>query len=184
RSAAVRRQPSSPSAAASSAPAEPTVSPADVSVHVENGSGATGRAGDIAAALTGKGFGSGTSASNAPQQTATTVLRYPAGDKAKAQTVASALGIPAAHVSEDAAVSRVTLVIGTDWTSGTSYPGGSAKPAPVSTHQALSDSHAETADQSNTCAPVSTFNTVELNGVPMTPSQAYARATNVPDSAP
>ncbi|MEY9870987.1 LCP family protein required for cell wall assembly [Streptacidiphilus sp. MAP12-33] len=174
-----------PSAAPSTAaPAQPGVPAADVSVHVENGSGVTGRAGELAAALTRKGFGSGTSASNAPTQTATTTLRYPAGDQAKAQTVASALGIPAAHLSESSAVSRVTLVIGSDWTSGVTYPGGGGKPAPVSTHAALSDSHAETADQGNTCAPVSTFRTVELNGVSMTPSQAYARATDVPDSAP
>jgi hypothetical protein len=153
-------------------------------VHVENGSGSTGRAGEIARTLIGKGFSGGTSATNAPVRTATTTLRYPAADKAQADTVAAALGIPAAHLSEDSAVSRPTLVIGSDWTAGATYPGGTAKPAPVSTHAALSDSHAQTADQSGACAPVSTYRTVELGGVPMTPSQAYARATNVPDSAP
>jgi LCP family protein required for cell wall assembly len=174
----------SASPTSASATAAPAVPAADVSVHVENGSGATGRAGEVAQALIAKGFSGNTTATNAPATTSTTKLRYPSGDKAKAQTVAAALGIPTARLSEDSAVSRVTLVIGTDWTTGTTYPGGSTKPAPVSTHVALSDSHAETADQTGACAPVSTFRTVELGGVALTPSQAYARATDVPDSAP
>ncbi|MFF3918695.1 LytR family transcriptional regulator, partial [Streptomyces sp. NPDC001852] len=42
--------------------------------------------------------------------------------------------------------------------------------------------HASTADQAKTCAKVSPYRTVNLNGVPMTPAQAYAAARSTPDS--
>jgi hypothetical protein len=42
--------------------------------------------------------------------------------------------------------------------------------------------HASTADQAKTCAKVSPYKTVSLNGVAMTPSQAYAAARGKPDS--
>jgi hypothetical protein len=47
----------------------------------------------------------------------------------------------------------------------------------------LDGGHARTADQAKDCAQVSHARTVELNGVPMTPSEAYRRATAMPDSA-
>ncbi|MFC9931264.1 LytR family transcriptional regulator, partial [Streptomyces sp. NPDC127190] len=50
------------------------------------------------------------------------------------------------------------------------------------TKAAVSNAHASTADQAKTCAKVSPYRTVELNGVPMTPAQAYAAATKIPDS--
>jgi LCP family protein required for cell wall assembly len=176
---------SSPSAgAAPFASSTPTVALASIDVRVENASGDKGRATELADALMGRGFGSGITAVTAPTTTATTQLRYPAGDQAKAAVVAAALGLPASHLKQDSAVSGVTLVIGSDWPSDALYPGGTGKPAPADTQAALSDSHAQTASDGSSCAPVSTYQTVELNGVPMTPIQAYAEAKNVPDSAP
>jgi hypothetical protein len=47
----------------------------------------------------------------------------------------------------------------------------------------LDGGHARTADQAKDCAQVSHARTVELHGVPMSPSEAYRRASGVPDSA-
>ncbi|MEZ0064076.1 LCP family protein required for cell wall assembly [Streptacidiphilus sp. MAP12-20] len=178
--------PASPSAGASTgaSTSAASVSAAQIDVRVENASGTTGRATELADALTAKGFGSGTTAVTSPSTIATTELRYGAGEKAQAETVAAALGLPATHLSESGASSGVTLVIGSDWTSGTTFPGGGSKPAPVDTQQALADAHSRTAADTSGCAPVSQYQTVEINGVPMTPSEAYAKATDVPDSAP
>jgi LCP family protein required for cell wall assembly len=188
----------STSASASVAPAAASASPspsatgsgsdavaaAQIDVHVENASGTRGRATQLADALTSRGFGSGTTAVTSPTTTPTTQLRYAPGDQAAARAVATALGLPDSALSSSSAGSGVTLVIGADWPSGTSFAGGSGKPGPADTQQALNGASARTADQSNGCAQVSQEQTVELNGVPMSPSQAYAAAKNVPDSAP
>lgn len=76
--------------------------------------------------------------------------------------------------------SGIVLVIGSDWPSGTSY--GSA--APADTHAAVADAHAQTADKAKNCAEVSPYKTVQINGVAMTPTQAYAAAAGKRDSAP
>ncbi|MGW8064548.1 LCP family protein [Streptomyces ziwulingensis] len=83
----------------------------------------TGRAGAVARALVEKGFGKAAkdpSASSAEERTA---VRYPsAGTAGDALRVAEALGIPASAVRESADVSGITLAVGADWRSGTSYP--------------------------------------------------------------
>ncbi|MEU8976515.1 LytR C-terminal domain-containing protein, partial [Streptomyces monashensis] len=140
-----------------------------------------GRASDIATALTDQGFSSATTTANAPSPAATTTLTYGSGQKGQAQTVAKALGLPSANLKQGTGTG-LTLVIGSDWPSGTAFPGGSSSPAPADTHAAVSNAHASTADQSKTCAQVSQYRTVSLNGVSMTPAQAYAAARDVPDS--
>ena len=188
----------SSSAAPAAASASPTPSPSpsttgsgsdavaagQIDVRVENASGTTGRASELADALTAKGFGSGTTAATSPSTEATTQLRYAPGDLAAAHAVATALGLPDSALSASSSASGVTLVIGADWPSGTTFPGSSGKPSPADTQQALNGAGARTANDTTGCAPVSSYQTVELGGVPMTPSQAYAAATNVPDSAP
>jgi LCP family protein required for cell wall assembly len=183
-----------PSAAPSTAPspaAPPaSVTPSQVTVRVDNGSGRTGRAATIAAYLTARGFARA-GYSGAPT-TATTVLRYGPGQQAQARAVATALHLPDSLLQQ-AGTAGVVLVIGQDWQAGIAYPASAAvpapatpapgTPAPVST-SALQEAHAQTADQSGTCAPVSTQVTVDLNGVPMTPSRAFAVSTDVPVSAP
>ncbi|XUL86475.1 LCP family protein [Streptomyces galilaeus] len=166
-----------------SATAPDTVPAAEVAVKVENGTTIGGRASVIADALIAKGFSPGTSTGNAPEQAATTRLTYGPGEKAEAQTVASALGLSASHLSQSSA-SGLTLVIGADWPTGTTLSGGSSSAAaPADTHAAVSNANASTADQSKTCAKVSPYKTVSLNGVPMTPAQAYAAASGKKDSA-
>ncbi|WP_445281545.1 LCP family protein [Streptomyces sp. DSM 118148] len=155
----------------------------DIAVTVQNGTAITGRASAVADALTGQGFGTGTTRGNAPSPAATTTLTYGAGQKADARTVAEALGLPASHLKQGAGAG-LTLVVGADWPSGATWPGGSspASSAPADTGAAVSDAHAQTADQARTCAKVSPYKTVSLNGVPMTPAQAYAAARGRPDS--
>ncbi|MGW0421891.1 LCP family protein [Streptomyces sp. NPDC003015] len=167
---------------AASATATATAVPAsEIAVTVENGTEITGRASDIANALTGQGFSSATTTANAPSTATTTTLTYGTGQKAEAQTAAKALGLPTSHVKEGTGIG-LTLVIGGDWTSGSTFPGGSSSPAPTDTKAAVSNAHAQTADEAKKCAEVSPYKTVSLNGVPMTPAQAYAEATDKKDS--
>jgi len=169
----------SEAAAATKKPSASSVPAAQIAVTVENGTPVTGRASQIATALTDQGFSSGTTTANAPSAASTTTLTYGSGQKGEAQTVAKALGLPSGHLKQGSGT-RLTLVIGADWSSGTSFPGGAS--APADTKFAVSDAHASTADQAKTCAKVSPYKTVELNGVSMTPSQAYAQARSKPDS--
>ncbi|MER7931422.1 MULTISPECIES: LCP family protein [unclassified Streptomyces] len=153
-----------------------TVPAAQIAVTVENGTDITGRASAIASSLISQGFSSGTTTANAPNSASTTTVNYGSGDKAEAQTVAKALDVPSSHVKQGSGTG-VTLVIGGDWTTGTSYPAKSGD-----TKAAVSNANASTADDSKTCAKVSPYKTVSLNGVPMTPAQAYAAAKGKPDS--
>ncbi|MGW4914588.1 LCP family protein [Streptomyces sp. NPDC004270] len=166
---------------AAAATAEPkattsTVPAAQIAVTVENGTGITGRASAIATSLISQGFSSGTTTANAPSSATTTTVTYGSGDKAEAQTVAKALDVPSSHIKQGTGTG-VTLVIGSDWTTGTSYPASSGD-----TKAAVSNANASTADDSKTCAKVSPYKTVSLNGVAMTPAQAYAAASGKPDS--
>ncbi|WP_460071197.1 LCP family protein [Streptomyces sp. YKOK-I1] len=172
--------------AAASATAKATatasaVPASEVAVTVENGTTITGRASAVAGALTDAGFSSGTTTANAPSPAATTTLTYGTGQKGAARTAAKTLGLPSSHLKQGSATG-LTLVIGSDWPSGTTYPGGTSSPAPADTKAAVSNAHAQTADEAKTCAEVSRFRTVALNGVPMTPTQAYAAARDKPDS--
>ncbi|MFE7855712.1 LCP family protein [Streptomyces sp. NPDC057403] len=171
----------SAAASATAKATAPAVPASQIAVTVENGTAVTGRASDIASALTDQGFSSGTTTANAPSPATTTTLTYGTGQKAEAQTVAKALGLSSSHLTQGTGTG-LTLVIGSDWPSGTSFPGGSSSPAPADTKAAVGGAHASIADQAKTCAKVSPYKTVSLNGVPMTPSQAYAAARNKPDS--
>ncbi|MET9087013.1 LCP family protein [Streptomyces sp. NPDC004237] len=168
------------SAASAAASAKPTptatVPAAQIAVTVENGTDITGRASAIANSLISQGFSTGTTTANAPTSATTTTVTYGSGDKAQAQTVAKALDVPSSHIKAGSGTG-VILVIGSDWTSGTTYPASSGD-----TKAAVSNANASTADDSKTCAKVSPYKTVSLNGIAMTPSQAYAAATNKADS--
>jgi LCP family protein required for cell wall assembly len=168
----------STAASATAKATAPAVPASQIAVTVENGTAVTGRASAIATALTDQGFGSGTTTANAPSPATTTALTYGTGQKAQATTVAKALGLPTSHLRQGTGTG-LTLVIGSDWTSGTSYPGGTSS---ADTKTAVGGAHASTADQAKTCAKVSPYKTVSLNGVAMTPSQAYAAARGKPDS--
>jgi LCP family protein required for cell wall assembly len=171
------------SATASATASAKAVPASEIAVTVENGTAITGRASEVANALTGQGFSPATTTANAPSPAATTTLTYGTGQKAEAQTAAKALGLPTSHLDEGTGTGTgLTLVIGGDWTSGTTFPGGTSSPAPTDTKAAVSNAHAQTADEAKTCAKVSPYKTVSLNGVAMTPAQAYAEATDKKDS--
>jgi hypothetical protein len=91
--------------------------------------------------------------------------------------------------------SQTVLLIGTDWTTGDTFPGGGPPPTHVDTQVALNGSHQQTGD-TRKCATVSPYNDViglDANGMPTSedhppsstsPTEAYALAKNVKDSAP
>ncbi|GGY66486.1 transcriptional regulator [Streptomyces geysiriensis] len=82
-----------------------------------------GRATEVARALTRQGFVKAATDTSAAVAEERTVVRYPSAETAgDARRVAEALGIPASSVRKSADVSGITLVVGADWRSGTSYP--------------------------------------------------------------
>lgn len=106
---------------------DPAAAPADTGVIVRNGTGGDQspvqhRAADIANVLNGKGFTLARADSQlSPQETST--VSYPSADmEGDAQAVAKALGIPLTSVKKSTAVSGVTVVVGADWRSGSSFP--------------------------------------------------------------
>ena len=109
------------------APASPTVAVDKAAVHVQvfNGSGVSGRASTIKDALVNDGFSLASVGGNA-SSAATTKIYYPSTRSDSAATVANALGLPTSVLVESNSYSGVTLVLGADWTSGTSFGGGSA----------------------------------------------------------
>ncbi|GAA5063248.1 LCP family protein [Streptomyces similanensis] len=171
----------SAAASATATATDPVVPTSRIAVTVENGTTVTGRAADIASALTGQGFSSATTTANAPSAATTTTLTYGAGQKAKAEAVAKALGLSDSRLRQGSG-QGLTLVIGGDWPTGTSFPGATSSPTSADMKAAVSHTNAQTADQAHTCAKVSPYKTVTLNGVPMTPTQAYAAARGKPDS--
>ncbi|MET7481576.1 LCP family protein [Streptomyces sp. NPDC005538] len=170
------------SSAATATATAAAVPAAQIAVTVENGTSISGRASTVATSLIDGGFSSDTTTGNASVSATTTTLTYGTGQKAEAQTVAKAIGLASSHLKQGTGTG-LTLVIGTDWPSGTTYPGASSSPAPADTKAATSNAQASTADQSKSCAKVSPYKTVSLNGVAMTPTQAYRAATNKKDSA-
>ncbi|MEU6239941.1 LCP family protein [Streptomyces sp. NPDC047024] len=183
-----------PAAKAGSPSANPTpVAVASVAVHVENGTGVDQRAVTIAQKLIGQGFSNETDTGNGAPSTATS-LTYPAGQKAQAQAVAKALGLPAKAVTQGDG-SRIVLLIGADWKTGDTFPGGKSTPAQVDTQAALKDADKQTGDTQK-CAQVSPFGNViglDAEGKPTSsdhprsstsPTKAYDLVPNLKDSAP
>jgi hypothetical protein len=171
---------SGPPTATSTATATATAAAVDrstITVKVENGTGQQGRAAVLAKLLVAQGF-SPKSTSTSVAAAATTQLRYGPGQVAQAQAVASALQLPGSALRQGT-TAGVVLVVGQDWLTGNTFP----KLPSVAPTAALNDAHAQTADQSGTCAQVSKYATSLLNGVNVPPAHAYALSPNVPDSA-
>ncbi len=180
------------SAASATSTAIPT---GDIAVQVQNGTGIAGRAGTVAQALIAKGFSQQTTGTNG-DPASTTTLTYPAADQAKAKAVASALGLPSSALKAGRG-SGLALLIGADWPSGSTFPGGKAKPAPADTAAALGGANALTGGGSSGCdhpVKVSHFSTIGMTAAGqvttkdtrygMTPMHAYAISSDVKDSAP
>jgi LCP family protein required for cell wall assembly len=168
-----------PSAGVTAAPTSPVVA-SRVAFSIENGSGHPGRATDLTAALVARGFAHATTSHRMLTTRVATVLDYGPGDLAQARALATALHLPATALQSQHAMG-LALVVGSDWTSGTTFT-VRVTPDP-SASAALSQAHSETADQASACAAVSTFDTVVVDGVPMTPIRAYALSPQVPNSA-
>lgn len=92
-----------------------------VHAQILNATGVSGRASAIAQALESGGFSSSNLTTGNKSTTSKTMVYYPSGRSDSAAAVAGALGIPTSQVQESSNYSTVTVVIGTDWTSGTTY---------------------------------------------------------------
>ena len=132
----------------------PTGAPVDdaaVRVSVVNDSGTQGKALAVRDALVTQGFGQATDTSG--NGAAQTVVYYPSGRSDSAAAVAGALEIPAAQVKQSTSYSEVTVLVGADWGSGTTYGPGTpaggtgaaaqaAPPPSVSMESFVSDANA------------------------------------------
>ncbi|MCX5246461.1 LCP family protein [Streptomyces sp. NBC_00201] len=115
------------STAATTSP-DPAAADDRIAVRVLNGTrsgtrlAASGRASGVAQLLVGKGFTEAVPDSSTVLSEEKTVIRYPSADlEGDAQRVAKSLGIPTSSVKKSTDVSGVTLVVGADWRSGTTY---------------------------------------------------------------
>ena len=109
-------------------PTKPSAPKSEIPVQVMNGTGTslqapvTGRAGVVAQRLNQGGFAQA-AADSTPQSQADTVVSYPRQkQRGDALAVAEELGIPERLVKHSSGVEDVTLVIGSDWREGNSYP--------------------------------------------------------------
>lgn len=141
----------------STATATASASPkADITVSVRNGTGSTtaaavsGRASAIVGKLSTLGYTKAAVDTTAASATGTTVT-YPAdGDKANALAVAKSLNISTGSVKKSTKVSAITLTIGSDWTTGTTYP----KASKSDTKAVLDQSAALNAADTSACMSV------------------------------
>ena len=166
------------STASPSASASPTASPTPTSksffsVKVQNHSGIDGRASKVSDSLKKEGYISSADASSAELEAHTQILYSGKSQHEQAQQLATDLDVPTSLLKADKTVKEITVAMGEDWTTGTSYP----KLSKADQAEALSDSHASSASKSS-CVPVSTQATSKFNGVGMSPIAAYALATN------
>ncbi|WP_328317801.1 LCP family protein [Streptomyces sp. NBC_00388] len=111
---------------------DPAAPKADIGVTVRNGTGgdgglpSKGRAGEVAALLTGQGFAHAMADQTLDPQKTTEVL-FPSADlEGDAQAVAKALGVPLKAAKKSTRVTGVTVVVGSDWRTGTLYPKSTA----------------------------------------------------------
>jgi len=107
---------------------EPAHPKSQLPVRVINGTGTavnppvSGRAGVIAEHLGTQGYRQATAQQNRLTQADTTVSYSDSGQRADALALADSLGLPENAVRHSADGQDVTLVVGDDWRSGTTYP--------------------------------------------------------------
>jgi LCP family protein required for cell wall assembly len=142
------------------APPNTQVDKSSVSVQVLNANGVGGRAAAIVNALQSDGFTKAQSGGDA-SAAQTTEVYYPSGDQAQAQAVAASLRLTTAQVQESSNYQQVTVVLGKDFESGTTYSapaasgGSSGSSGSGGTASAPADSHVSNAtDSAGECIPV------------------------------
>lgn len=120
--------------------------PAATTVTVLNGSGVTGAAGVAGQNLTARGFQVGTPGSS--ETTKTTQVQYPAGQESQAKAVAAL--VPGAVAVRTAAVTGVTLVLGTDGKTvpAVAQPGAEASQPAADASQPAGTASSEAAEPS------------------------------------
>ncbi|WBO65887.1 LCP family protein [Streptomyces camelliae] len=112
------------------APAKtPSTEPGRLGVLVQNGTQTSTeaavqhRASAISDVLVQAGYARAAADTSGAQSVDKTVVQYPSADlQGDAEAVAKALGIPTSSVKQSTDVSGVTVVVGADWRTGTSYP--------------------------------------------------------------
>jgi LCP family protein required for cell wall assembly len=151
----------SSSASPAASPTATAAPKSQIAVTVQNGTGSTsqapvsGRAGAVAQRLNALGYTQAT-ADNTPKSQSGTTLTYPSdAEKANAQAVAKSLGLPSSAVKKSSSVPGITLVIGADWTSGTTYP----KSSKSDTKAVLDQSAAVNAADTSQCMKVNPYYT-------------------------
>lgn len=113
----------SPSSSGPAATGAASVDIAKVHVVVYNGSNVNQRASMIKSALVKAGFALATVGGNMTKTTATKIF-YPSTRADSAAAVAKALAVPTANLTQSNTYTEVTVVIGTDWATGDTYPAG------------------------------------------------------------
>lgn len=140
-----------PTAAATAAP------PAKIAVSVRNSTGGKdgteakvkGRASEVAALLTGKGFTKVVADTQTGAED-TSVIRYATdAQAADAAAVATALGLPAGSVQKSDQVAGIVVFVGKDWRTG----GTPTAPPPAPT-KAPDSAHALNGDNDQACMPI------------------------------
>ncbi|WP_406279048.1 LCP family protein [Embleya sp. NBC_00896] len=153
-------------------PAPPTVDKAAIRVSVVNATTGTSRADAVAAALVAQGFTKATKESTTARRQTSSVI-YPAKDQEQAQAVADALGLPATALSSQPNATHVTVQLGTDWGTGTTYKGAKpttskppTTPPPPPAGELPKDSRALNASDESACMKVYT-EAKDRNGKPI-----------------
>ncbi|MFF4259997.1 LCP family protein [Streptomyces sp. NPDC001663] len=107
----------------------PSAADDQIGVVVQNATGTStlapvsGRAGVVSEELLQKGFSKASKDVTAGLSEDRTVVRYPSAElEGDAQRIAKSLGIPLSSVKRSTDVSGVTVVVGADWRTGTTYP--------------------------------------------------------------
>ncbi|OEJ59267.1 transcriptional regulator [Streptomyces agglomeratus] len=138
---------------------DPAAPDAEIGVMVQNGTytdalgAATGRAREVAGVLVEKGFTEAKADIQRSPQERTTVY-YPSVDlEGDAQAVAKSLGLPLSSAKKSTEVSGVTLVVGADWRTGSTYP-KSAKDDGKAKEDALKSARALKGDNDEACMDV------------------------------
>ncbi|OIJ90161.1 LCP family protein [Streptomyces colonosanans] len=135
----------------------PSLAADRLGVVVQNATGTStqapvgGRAGEISRVLVEKGFDRAVRDRAGALSEDQTVVRYPSADlEGDARSVAKALGIPMSSVMKSTDVSGVTVVVGSDWRTGTSYP----KQSPLKAGDLPSNSDAINGSDTGQCMDV------------------------------
>jgi LCP family protein required for cell wall assembly len=138
---------SAPSPSPTPAPSTP-VDKTAVHLDVVNGSGVNHRGQVITDALAADGFTRAVRDTRIIDYSLTTLL-YPSSDQAQAQAVAAALKLPTTALRSSASATGLTLQIGSDWKTGTTFPPPGPKSGGLPT-----DAEYQTASDSTQCMDV------------------------------